>query len=308
MNIVGKRLWFFIIAVILVLVCIVSLAIFHLNYGVDFSPGSVLTVSFDQMVSRDTLRAQLDSMGFQNATIEPIRIQGSAYNIRTHVLTQAQIDQLQSDLSAQLGSLKLSVTTEEAIVTGESRTNAIVAVIVAAIGMLIYIAWAFRKMPNPFRYATCAIAGLAFDLLIALGTYSILGSILGWQIDLMFVSGLLAILGFSINNTIIVFDRIRENMGRGISSDIAVVANFGIVETLGRSFNSGLTALFTLFVLAIFVGSSIQNFVVVLIIGVISGIYTSTCLSPELLVAWQKKAWGSFSGKADNLVTAKAKT
>jgi preprotein translocase subunit SecF len=307
MNIVGKRLWFFLIAGILVVASIVSLATVGIKYGVDFSPGSVLTVSFTATVDRDMLRTQLDSMGYDAATIEPIRVTGSAYNVRTHVLTQSQVDQFQTDLKAKFGDLNVSTTTEDAVVTGESTRNAIIAVIIAIIGMLIYIAWAFRKMPSPFRYATSAVVGLAFDLMIALGAYSILGAISGWQIDLMFVSGILAILGFSINNTIIVFDRIRENMGKGISSDIETVANHSIVETLGRSFNSALTALFTLFVLAFFVGSSIQNFVIVLIIGVISGVYTSTCIAPELVVAWQKKSWGKMDGKSTEMQPVRAK-
>ena len=123
----------------------------------------------------------------------------------------------------------------------------------------------------------------------------------------MFIAGILAVLGYSINNTVIVFDRMRENMGRGISPDIEVVANHSIVETLGRSFNTSLTTLLALFVLALFVGASIQNFVIVLIIGIISGTITSTFISPELLVAWQKKEWGSLSG-GTSLATAKAKS
>jgi preprotein translocase subunit SecF len=155
--------------------------------------------------------------------------------------------------------------------------------------MLIYIAWAFRKMPSPFKFGVCAVAGLAFDILLTLGAYSLFGKAMNWTIDLMFVAGILAVLGYSINNTIIVFDRIRENTARGFSKDIEVVANVSVVETLGRSFNSSLTVLFTLFVLLLFVGSTIQNFVIVLIIGTISGALTSTFLSPELLVTWLKK-------------------
>ena len=124
----------------------------------------------------------------------------------------------------------------------------------------------------------------------------------------MFVTGVLAVLGYSVNNTVIVFDRIRENTARGISQDIEVVTNASIVETLNRSFNSSLTTLITLCVLSLFVGATIQNFVIVLIIGVISGVFTSTFVSPELLVAWQKKEWGSLSRKESNLVTAKAKS
>ncbi len=141
------------------------------------------------------------------------------------------------------------------MIASETTRNASIAVIVAVAAMLLYIAFAFRKMPNPFKFGVCAVIGLALDLLIALGVFSILGAIRGWQIDLMFIAGILAMLGYSINNTVIVFDRIRENMARGISSDIEVVANNSIVETLGRSFNTTLTTLFTLFVSGVIRGS-----------------------------------------------------
>jgi preprotein translocase subunit SecF len=169
---------------------------------------------------------------------------------------------------------------------------------VAAItGMLLYIAWAFHKMPSPFRYGACAVVGLLFDVCLALGVFSILGHIMGWEINLMFVVGALTVIGVSVNNTVIVFDRVRENWKKGISQDIEIVANASVIETLTRSINTSLTMLLALFVLLLFVGTPIQNFAAVMIIGVISGTFTSTCISPDLLVAWQKKKWGSFSAK-----------
>ena len=156
-------------------------------------------------------------------------------------------------------------------------------------------------MPSPFRYGACAVVGLLFDVCIALGVYSVLGHILGWEINLMFVVGALTVIGVSVNNTVIVFDRVRENWKKGISSDIEVIGNASVVDTLTRSINTGLTMLFALFVLLLFVGTPIQNFAVVMIIGVISGIFTSTCISPDLLVAWQKRKWGTLSSKTVDL-------
>jgi preprotein translocase subunit SecF len=308
MKIVNKRLWYFTIAAILVVVAIVSLVTVKIKTGVDFSAGTLFSLNFDQPPTRDDLRTELDSMGYQSATIEPAQGGVYQYYIRTHQLGQTEVTDLQNALTTKFGALQVTSETVDPTVAGEAVKNAIIAIIVAIVVMLLYIAFAFRKMPNPFKYGVCAVAGLAFDVLMALGAYSILGALRGWQVDLMFISGVLAVLGFSINNTIIVFDRIRENSARGVSSDIEVVADVSIVQTLGRSFNSGLTALFTLFVLSLFVGSTIENFVIVLIIGVISGVFTSTFLSPELLVAWQKKKWGSFSGKAADLAVAKAKS
>jgi preprotein translocase subunit SecF len=303
MNIVGKRTWFFIITLVLSVVFIVSLATVGLKTGVDFSAGTLFDIAFDQTVTREDLRAQLDSMGYEKATIEPS--QDNRYFIRTLQLSPTQALDFENVLIAKLGSAKINSESVDPVVASEAVKNAGYAVTAAIIAMLLYIAFAFRKMPNPFKYGVCAIVGLAFDMVVVAGIYSLFGKVLGWQIDLMFISGVLAVLGFSINNTIIVFDRIRENTGRGISPDIEVVANASIVQTLGRSFNSSLTALFTLVVLLLFVGSNIQNFVVVLMIGVVSGVYTSTCLSPELLVSWQKR---SLKGKTQKLSAASAKS
>jgi preprotein translocase subunit SecF len=287
MNIINKRKWYFIIVAIISIACIASLAIQGLNRGVDFQAGTQLTISFDQSVTKSQLRTELDNLSFKEATLS----QSSAghFYVQTRELTLVETQKLQADLTAKLGALNLSYESIPQNIATESIRNAMIAVIVAVIGMLIYIAWAFRKMPSPFKFGVCAVAGLAFDILLTMGVYSILGGPLNWSIDLLFVAGILAVLGYSINNTIIVFDRIRENTTRGLSHDIEVVANVSVVETLGRSFNSSLTVLFTLFVLLMFVGSSIQNFVIVLIIGTISGALTSTFLSPELLVTWMKK-------------------
>jgi len=296
---------FFAIAAILSVLSIIFLIVFKLTPGLDFSSGSLLTVSFNQTVEQSTLRQELDTLGYQNATIQST-MEGD-YLVHTQELDDTTKNQLVSDLSANLGAAEL--VAYDKVEKGDATTamkNAIIAIIVSVAFMLLYIAWAFRKMPSPFRYGVCAIAGLAFDVLIALGIYSLLGQLLGWEVNLMFIAGILAVLGFSINNTIIVFDRIRENTARGISPDIAIVANHSIVQTLGRSFNSIITVLFTLVVLSLFVGSSIQNFVMVLLIGVVSGVFTSTCLSPELIVAWQKRKTLATPART-NLASAKVK-
>jgi preprotein translocase subunit SecF len=288
MNIIGKRIWFFVLAIVLVILSIVSLSVFQLKPGIDFASGSLWTIKFDKTVDQAVLRQTLNSLGYQGASIQPDA--SGDYIIHTLALIAAAKDKLKADLTSALGTF--SEESYNSVPKDDASTaikNALIAVVVSILGMLLYIAWAFRKMPNPFRYGVCAVTGLAFDLIVALGIFSVLGKFLGWEVNLMFIAGILAVLGFSINNTIIVFDRIRENTQRGISPDIEVVANASVVQTLGRSCNSSLTALFTLFVLALFVGSSIQNFVMVLIIGVISGVYTSTCISPEMLVAWQKR-------------------
>ncbi|MBN1189808.1 MAG: protein translocase subunit SecF [Dehalococcoidales bacterium] len=311
MNIVNKRLWYFMVAGILVVVFIIALATLGIQTGVEFSSGSILNISFEEPVDHSAVTQEISDLGYPSAIIQTAGHEGTDFIIRINAtnLDEDTKSQLINSISASLGALSVNeFDNVSPMIASETTRNATIAVVVAIIAMLLYIAFAFRRMPNPFKFGVCAVAGLVLDLLIAMGIYSILGAIRGWQIDLMFIAGVLAVMGYSINNIVVVFDRIRENTARGLSSDIAIVANYSIVETLSRSFNSSLTTLFTLFVLALFVGSSIQNFVIVLIIGVISGVFTSTFISPELLVSWQKKDWGSFSGQSGRLEAAKAKS
>jgi len=178
------------------------------------------------------------------------------------------------------------------MVATETASNAGIAVAIAALGVLLYVTWAFHRMPKPFRYGTSAIVALIHDSLVALGVFSILGALLDWEINLMFITGILAVIGYSVNNTVVVFDRIRENLNLGVSPNFEVVVNNSLVETLGRSINTSLTTLFVVLALLFFVGTSIQNFAVVLLIGVIAGTFSSVCIAPTLLVIWEKKEWG----------------
>jgi preprotein translocase subunit SecF len=157
--------------------------------------------------------------------------------------------------------------------------------------MLIYIAWAFRRMPKPFRWGTCAIIALIHDVFIVVAVFSVLGWLAGVEIDALFITGLLAVVGYSINNTVVIFDRIRENITKHISPDFAEVVNSSIVETLGRSLNTALTTLFVLLALFLFGGATIHYFVLVLILGVVVGTYSSIFISSELLVVWEKREW-----------------
>jgi len=180
------------------------------------------------------------------------------------------------------------------MIAAETTQNAAIAVAVAAVGILLYITWAFRRMPKPFHYGTCAIIALLHDALVALGVFSILGGILGWEINLMFITGILAVIGYSVNNTVVVFDRIRENLARGTSTNFEVIVNNSLVETLSRSLNTSLTTLLVVLALLFFVGASIQNFAVVLLIGIIAGTFSSLCIAPQLLVVWEKGEWRRF--------------
>jgi len=292
-DIIGKRSWFFYISGVVILVGIVSLSTFGLKAGVEFSSGSLMTIGFEQEVEQDELEKELAGLGYANVIIQ--RVGEDDFLIRLPQLDVQAKGELEDGLTAGLGTLEVKeFDIVSPMVAAETTRNAAIAVAVAAVGILLYITWAFRRMPDPLHYGTCAIVALGHDTLVALGVFSILGGILDWEINLMFVTGILAVIGYSVNNTVVVFDRIRENLTRDVKSGFEAVVNNSLVETLSRSLNTSLTTLFVVMALFLFIGASIQNFAVVLMIGVVAGTYSSLCLAPTLLVVWKKGEWGRF--------------
>ncbi len=143
-------------------------------------------------------------------------------------------------------------------------------------------------MPKPFRWGACAVIALLHDVLIVMGIFSILGWLIGYQVDSMFITAMLTIVGFAINNTCVVYDRIRENVRKGISKDFAVTVNSSILETIARCINTSLTVIFTCLAIFLFGGATIQQFIMALLIGVFVGIYDSVFIAGPLLVLWEK--------------------
>ena len=292
-NIIGKRFRFFLISGVVILIGVISLLTFGLKPGIEFSSGSMLTVDFEQDIEQSQLKEELADLGYPNVIIQ--RTGAGDFLIRTHQLGSAEKMQLEDDLTARFGKLtETEFYTVSPMIAEETAQTALLAVAIAAIGILLYVTWAFRRMPKPLHYGACAIIALIHDALVALGIFSILGGIFNWQINLMFITGILTVIGYSVNNTVVIFDRIRENLKMGVSADFEAVVNNSLVETLLRSLNTSLTTLIVALALMLFVGVSIQNFVVVLIIGIIAGTFSSICIAPSLLVVWDKGEWGKF--------------
>ncbi len=292
-DITGKRFWFFITSGIIILLGIVSLATFGLKAGIEFSSGSLMTLSFEKDVDHDKLRQELAILDYTNAIVQ--RTGEGDFLIRLPELSDEAKTELEVGLTAKFGNLEVRGFEDVSpMVAAETTRNAVIAVAVAAVGVLLYITWAFRRMPKPFHYGTCAIVALLHDVLVVLGIFSILGGLLEWEINLMFITGTLAVIGYSVNNTVVIFDRIRENLTKGVSSNFEIVVNNSLVETLSRSLNTSLTTLIVVLALLLFVGASIQNFAVVLMIGIIAGTYSSICVAPQLLLVWERGEWGRF--------------
>ncbi|MBN2076273.1 MAG: protein translocase subunit SecF [Dehalococcoidales bacterium] len=290
-DIIGKRTWYFVIAGVLVVACIIFLVVFGLKAGVEFSSGSVMTVGFEQQVEKGNLENELNELGYTSAIIQEVG--DDSFLVRLPRLTAAEKTTLEIDLTETFETLVIREFDDVSeMVASETTRNAAIAVAVATIGILLYIAWAFRRMPHPFHYGICAIIALVHDTLIALGIFAVLGGIFGWEIDLKFIIGILAVIGYSVNNTVVVFDRIRENLLTDSRSSFSTVVNNSLIETLTRSLNTSLTTLFVVLALMFFVGTVIQNFTAILLVGIIAGTFSSLFIAPSLLVLWRGSRQG----------------
>jgi len=309
-DLVSKRFWLFLVSGIVILVGIISMVtpFGRLKLSTEFSSGTQLRVEFDKTITQNDLKNALSALEYPNTTVrseteditgqQDFIIRLNSIDKSSQVLSQDELNTLLDNLKARLGNLTLLESSDVTpAVAGETIFYTFIAVIIAVVCMLIYIIWAFRKMPHPLRYGTCAIIALVHDVVVALGVFSIVAAFTGWEVDMMLVTGVLTIFGYSINNTIIVFDRIRENVKMGISSNFEYVVNDSVIATMGRCLNTSITTLIAIMALMLFVGATIQSFVIVLLIGIIAGTYDSMCVAPMLLVVWEKKEWGRFIGK-----------
>ena len=196
---------------------------------------------------------------------------------------------IESELGKRFGRFQvLEFASVSAVVSKQAVRNAAVAVVIASLFIMGYIVFAFSSMPHPFRYAVAAIIALLHDVAIVVGAFSLFGKIFGIEINLMFVTGLLTVIGFSVHDTIVIFDRVRENVQRAPTAPLGENVNAALVQTLGRSLNTSITLLFTILALLWLGGSTIQSFLLVLLVGVIAGAYSSIAIAAQVLVAWEE--------------------
>jgi preprotein translocase subunit SecF len=294
-DIIGKRFWYFLISGIVILAGIIALFVFGLKPGIEFLSGSEVTISFEQPVDKQEMTQVLADLGYGSAIV---RKAGTDFILDLPELDDAAKADLRAGLADKLGQFKDGgFQLVSARAAASTTRNTVIAVIISSVAMLIYISWAFHRMPNPFRWGICAIVALVHDVLVVIGVFAILGGIFGWQVDLMFIAAVLAVIGYSVNDTIVIFDRIRENVRNLGSADFEGVVNYSLVETMSRTFNTGLTTLFTVIALWLFVGAPIQNLAVVILVGIVTGTYSSIGTASSLLVVWRKGEWGRFIGR-----------
>jgi len=209
---------------------------------------------------------------------------------------KAQIDK---ELTAVYGAMPTPDRYETVgpVVGAEIASRATLAVAIASLGILLYLWYAFRRLHAAWKYGACAIVALLHDVLVVLGISSILGRIAGLEVDSMFVTAVLTIIGFSVHDTIVVFDRIRENAIRHPGEGIETVVNHSLLQTLGRSLSTSLTVIFTLAALVLFGGLTTRTFALTLLIGIVSGTYSSIFNASQLLVIWENGELGRLFGR-----------
>jgi preprotein translocase subunit SecF len=291
MNILAYKKIFLTISSVLVVASIIFLSTWGLRLGIDFTGGVLLQLKFPEAKTFkiDEARAIIEKL-----KIKDVVLQVAGENnliIKTGVLEQKEVDKIKEKLAEKFGQPE-EVRYENIgpIIGKELAKKALWAVILASIGIIVYIAYAFGRVPKPassWRFGICAVIALIHDVLITIGVFSVLSHFGKVEIDGYFITALLTIMGFSVHDTIVVFDRIRENLLRFSKLSFTQVINESITQTITRSINTSLTVLLVLSGLYLLGGVSIKNFALALLIGIVAGTYSSIFIASPLLIIWQ---------------------
>ena len=302
MDFVGKRFWFFLISLLVITPGVIFLIIAPgLRPGIDFTGGSSMTLQFPESpsVTQQEMREALSSQGYSESTVQ--NLGNNSFFVRTKELDEEAKDSLVEGLTISLAPGSADVLQGfdlvSPVVAQETVLNAFWAVLAAAVGIFFYIWWAFRNVPSPFRYGLAAIVALLHDATIVVGIFAILGEVLQMEVNTMFLIALLTVIGYSVNDTIVVFDKIRENVLIYANRPFPEIVNLSIAETIGRSINTSFTLLVTLLALIFFGGATIREFLIVLLIGVVAGTYSSIAVASQILVTWEQKGVALPFGK-----------
>ena len=307
MNIIKNRYIFFFISLLVIVPGLVFMALNIKNtkegplvLGIDFKGGSLLEVQFDgkRPSVAEITKLYADFSTKDQSLTDPIvqPLGADAFSIRSKRMDDAVKGQIITEMGTRFGSkvTVLNFTSVSASVGAEVTNAAGIAILLAALAILIYIWFAFRKVEHAGRYGTAAIIAMLHDVLVVMGVEAILGYFLGWEADALFLTAVLTVIGFSVHDTIVVFDRVRENSGIYRRLDYETLVNHSIVQTLDRSLTTQLTVMFTLFALVLFGGENIRHFVLILLVGIFSGTYSSIFNAAPILVVWENREWNNW--------------
>lgn len=318
LDFAGKRWWYLSISLVLFVAAAVILAIPpHLRPGIEFTSGSSFSEKFDNPVTVNQIRDEMSALGYSDTRVQS---QGdNTFLIRTRTLEGSpqesgqsagpsqpgELDRIEQQLTAKFGPLtRQDFQTVSGTVSSEIARNATIAVIAASMAILIYISIAFHKLDKPWRYGTCAVVALLHDAFIVLGLFSLLGKTHGTEVDTSFIVALLTVIGFSVHDTIVVFDRIRENVMHDPYIPFEENVNASLTDTLARSINTSLVVVLTVVTMMLIGGDTIRNFLLVLLVGIISGTYSSIGIATQLVVALENRDIPRFFRK----ITGRSRT
>jgi preprotein translocase subunit SecF len=299
-DILGKRYIFFVLSLIVIIPGLVLLVINGMPLSIDFTGGTMLEVSFDTGNLPDTASVvQLfNDLGYSDA--QPQITGDNTLIVRTSFLDETARAQV-LDAMEEAFEDTITVLSFDSVgptVGQQVATRAMLAVAVAALIVIIYMTFAFRGVPNALRYGICAILAMAHDVAVVLSLMGIGAQFFGWQMDSLFLTALLTVIGFSVQDKIVVFDRIRENSNIYRRLEYETLVNHSIIQTLQRSINTQLmTVEFMLLALALFGGVTLREFAIILLVGLFSGTYSSIFIAAPALVVWENREWRTWFGR-----------
>ncbi len=304
LDILGKRYYYFLLSLLIIVPGLIVLAVNGLPLAVDFKGGSLLEVQFSStnLPSTEEIVKIYEANGFSEVSVQRTSLtQGGAEDsliIRSPFMDDAMRSTIVNAIKTQFNEPNLVTNRFESVgptIAAAVTQRAALAVGVAALAVILYITLAFRGVPHAFRYGICAIIAMLHDILVVISLTAIGGQIFGWQVDSLFLTALLTVIGFSTQDKIVVFDRIRENSAFLRKLPFEKLANHSIVQTLQRSINTQLmTVEFMLLALALFGGVTLREFAVILLVGLLSGTYSSIFIAAPLLVIWENKEWRTW--------------
>lgn len=297
LNILGKRYYFFAFSLLIIIPGLIMLFVNGLPLSIDFKGGSYLEIQFasGKTLSTDEVKAIYDKLDIVDVQVQTtgtdiLALRSSALSDETRI---AIINQLKEKSGSDIVVRKADTVGPS---IGQDVTRrALEAVIFSALAVVIYITIAFRGLPHAFRYGVCAILAMLHDVLIVLALTGYGTAWFGWQIDSLYLTAMLTVIGFSVQDKIVVFDRIRENSNIYRKLEFEKLVNHSIIQTLERSINTQLmTSEFLLLALALFGGVTLREFAVILLVGLLSGTYSSIFIAAPVLVVWEKKEWRTW--------------